>query len=356
MNILELAGFYSNYGSNFIPTLINLESKLNKLGHKTYFIFSNKNLSKKFLEWEIPFSEKYDTRLLNFSSLSFIKEVVKFIKEKNIKIVHAHFCPSIFLTAIKKKTPKDVLFLEHIHSSPYNNKKTFKAFLKRVRNFIFLDKKILKICVSNSIIPMVQYSFPKQKVVCCQNAIELSRFRESPHNYGCGFTVLLFGYNYFVKGVDIAIKAGVKLHAIYKDFKLNIVMGDNFQKNINSIVEQFGKIPSFVSILEPTHQIDNLYKKNTIFLNASRSEGGSYAVLEAYYSGSLCVISDIPPNLEINLPGAICFKSDNVDDLVLAIKRAFENKDMYNNKTVYIKEMFSVDAWSLEIIGLMGLD
>ena len=49
MNILELCDFYSNYASNFIPSLINLESKLSEKGHKVFFIFSTKNLSKKFL-------------------------------------------------------------------------------------------------------------------------------------------------------------------------------------------------------------------------------------------------------------------------------------------------------------------
>lgn len=355
MNILELAGFYSNYGSNFIPTLENLDKKLNSLGHHTFYIFSNRNLSKKFYEWEIPFAEKHNTTLMNFRSYSFVKNVVSFIKKNQINIVHAHFCPSIFLSMIKRRC-KDVLFLEHIHSCPYNNKKTFKAFIKRVRNYLFLDKTILKICISNSMMPMVKYSFPKQKVISCINAIDFTRLKKSIRNDSNGFNVLLFGYNYYVKGVDVAIKAVMKARKIINDIHLDIVMGNNLLENKQRIIKEFGEIPDCVSVLEPTHDIVSLYNSHKVFLNASRSEGGSYAILEAYYCGSLCVVSDVPATKESNLPGVIYFESEVDDDLMKSLLYAYSIKDNYQNNVDYVAESFSVDNWSKNIIQIMQLD
>lgn len=355
MNILELAGFYSNYGSNFIPTLENLDKKLNALGHHTFYIFSNRNLSKKFYEWEIPFAERHNTKLMNFRSYSFVRQAVSFIKQNQIDIVHAHFCPSIFLSMIKRRC-KGVLFLEHIHSCPYNNKKTFKAFLKRARNFYFLDRTIPKICISNSMMPMVKYSFPKQNVISCINAIDFSRLKKSSRNNSDGFNVLLFGYNYYVKGVDVAIKAVLNAKKVIKDIHLDIVMGNNLLKNKERIIKEFGEIPDCVSVLEPTHDIVSLYNGHKIFLNASRSEGGSYAILEAYYCGSLCVVSDVPATKESNLPGVIYFKSENDDDLTQALLSAYSIKDNYNNDVDYVAENFSVENWSKNIIKIMRLN
>ena len=81
MRILELAGFHSNYGSNFIPTLVNLDQELTSRGHNMFYIFSNENLSDGFYEWEIPFSQKHRTTLVNFHSVTFINEISKFIRK-----------------------------------------------------------------------------------------------------------------------------------------------------------------------------------------------------------------------------------------------------------------------------------
>lgn len=354
MNILELAGFHSNYGSNFIPTMEFFEKQLSSHGHRVFFIFSNKNLSDDFYFWERPFASKHPTILLDFSSLSFVKHVVNFIKRNNIDIVHAHFCPSIFVSMIKRRCRKNVLFVEHIHSCPYNNKKTFRAFLKRIRNLLFLNKKITKVCISKAMVPMVKYSFPKQNVIFCTNAIQLSRLCRSERNETQTFSILLFGYNYYVKGVDLAITA-TKLASEIINVHLNIVMGDNYEENVKKIIGQFGAIPDFVTILSPTHNIAELYKSNSVFLNASRSEGGSYAILEAYYCGALCVVSDVPATKESNLPGVIYFKSDDFNSLKEAILEAYSKINTYSNNTKYIEDNYSLSNWSNKMEEIMKI-
>lgn len=355
MNILELAGFHSNYGSNFVPSIENLGNNLCKKGHKVFYIFSNKNLSEKFLEWEVPFSKRYPTTLLNFSSPSFVRQTVSFIKRNNIKVVHAHFCSSFYLSMIKRRCPKDVLFLEHIHSCPYNNKKTFRAFLKRVRNFVFLEKDIVKVCVSNGMMPMVKYTFPGQNVICCVNAVDFSRLSKSSRNNCDGFDLLLLGHNYYVKGVDIAIKAVLAAKKYIKEIRLDIIMGDNFEANKKKIIREFGGVPDCVRILEPTHDICPVYMSHSVSLNASRSEGRSYAVVESYYCGSLCILSDIPGNVELGLSNVIYFSMGDEKDLARAILQAYKVKDSYSNNVDEVEKNLSIENWSCEIIHLMGL-
>ena len=355
MNILELAGFHSNYGSNFIPSIENLDRKLVLSGHKTFYIFSNENLSDGFYEWEIPFSQKHNTQLVDFHSKSFIRKVSKYIKENKIDIVHAHFCSSIYLSLIKKLVPKRVKFFQQMHTMPYENKKTMKARLKRLRNIFTFDKKIEVVCISKAMVPIVKYIFPRNNVVTCINCIDFSRFEKRYFNRNEKFNILLFGYNYTVKGVDVAIKGVLKASEVVKDIHLDIIMGDNLKSNTERIIMEFGEIPKCVSILEPTNNIKPFYQNHTVFLNASRSEGGSYAILEAYYSGSLCVLSDVPATKESHLPNVIMFKNGDSDSLSEALIAAYKIKDNYCNTPDYAVANFSIDCWSDNIMNIMDL-
>ena len=355
MNILELAGFCSNYGSNFIPTLQNLDEKLTSEGHKVFYIFSNENLSKGFYEWELPFSQKHNTTLANFHSIKFLKFVSRYIKDNHIDIVHAHFCSSIYLSIVKKLSPSNVSFFQHIHTMPYNNHIGSQAKIKRFRNTMCFDEDITIICISKSMVPIVQYLYPKNKVLVCINCIDFSRLTYSKCNRNLNFKILLFGYNYFVKGVDIAIKSVIKAREYINDIHLDIIMGDNMEENTNRIIKEFGEIPKCVSILEPTNNISPFYKDHTVFLNASRSEGGSYAILEAYYSGSLCVISDVPATKESELPNVIMFESENIDSLSCALIEAYKVKDTYCNNPEYVLNKFSIDSWCNNIVSILGL-
>ena len=356
MNILELAGFYSNYGGNFIPTLENLDQKLTALGHNTFYIFSNRNLSNGFYTWEVPFSQKHNTKLVDYQSFSFVEEISNYIKENHIDIVHAHFCYSAYLSMIKKLSPKNVVFYQQMHTTPYGNEKNWKARLKRLRNIFLFDKNITVICVSKAMIPIVKYIFPRNEVVACENCIDLSRFEKRPYNRNADFKILLFGYNYYVKGVDIAIRAVLEARKTIGQMHLDIIMGDNLEANCKKIIQEFGEIPDCVSILEPTNDIKVYYQNHTVHLNSSRSEGASFAILEAYYSGALCVLSDVPGTIQYNLPNVYLFKREDTKALAKQLIEAYRNKDSYCNNPDYVQNRFSVDTWSKNIIEILKLN
>lgn len=355
MNVLELCDFFSNYASNFVPSIAFLEKELNRLGHKVFFIFSKRNLSKKFFEWEEPFSKEHSATLLDFSTYKIVKDVVAFISEHDIKIVHAHFIASFYLSEIKKRCPDDVVFYEHIHSAPYNNVKTFKATIKRMRNLFILDKKIEKICVSNAIAPMTKYIYPLTNVTTCLNALDFNRLSKCANNNFKDFSILMFGYNFYVKGVDLAIDAVLKLSFEF-NVRLDIVLSANFEENKNKIIEIYGKIPDCIKLLPPTSDVVSLYKNHRIFLNASRSEGLSFANIESYYSGMLCVFSNISANSEANLPGVLYFGSNSFDELYKTLKHAYCMGNNYLNDLSYVESNFSLLRWSNELIRIFRLN
>lgn len=352
MRILEIACFCANYGSNFIPTLISFNKQCEELGHSCFFIFSDANSSEKFYEWEKPFAEQYPTTLLDFSSKDFVKQVTNYVIDNQIDIVHGHFISSLKFSEIKRHCPRNVKFYQHLHNSMYIHKNFF-SFGKRIRNFLFLDKSIPKVCCSESIIESAKYSFPLSKVISCKNAIDLSRL-EAAERSNAPFSILLFGHNYYFKGVDLAIRAVTELNKRYP-IHLDIVMSNNMEKNRQTIMDTYGNIPSCVSLLEPVSNVVELYKNHAFFLNASIEEGMSYANIEAYYCGNLCIFSDIPQNKEPNLPNVIYFSSGSLDGLINAIDIAVHMYSDYRNDTNYVVQSFSIQSWADRMVRIMEL-
>lgn len=354
MRILELTGFCSNYGSNFIPTLEYLDKTCQQLGHELFYIFSDANPSQKFFEWEIPFSDKHNTTLFDFSSSDFENKIVNYIVENQIDVVHGDFIRNMQFSNIKKKSPKHVMFYQHIHNWPYQ-KKGMLEFIKRIRNLLFLDKSILKICCSDIMVPSAKYIYPLSKVTSCKNAIELNRLEPAERNNCKVFNILLFGYTYYIKGVDLAIEAAIELNKKFP-VHLDIVMSANMEKNTSIIIQKYGCIPSCVSLLEPVSNVVELYKKHKVFLNASISEGMSYANIEAYYCGNLCVYSNIPQNKAPGLPNVIYFTSGSIDSLIKAIYNAYKQKESYANDIKYVERNFSLQSWADKMVKIMNLD
>ena len=353
MKIFILSDFYSNYSGNFIPSLLAFKKKAVALGHCVEFGFSNQNMSPEFLNWEKPFEKNNKVVLFDFRVDSFVTDVVNYIKQNHIDLVYYHFGSSIKLSQIKRKCPKSILFYQHIHNSMYE-KKNFYAFLKKMRNYFFLDKKIIKICCSRSIEASAKYIFPKSKIYSVPNSIDFSRLMPSSNNHCGEFSILLFGHNYYIKGVDVAISAVNEL-AKNHDVRLDIVMGDRLEKNTRIIKDTFGGLPSNIKILPPTQDVVGLYKTHQIFLNASKEEGMSYANIEAYYCGASFIASDIPQNKEPNLPNTIYFKQGNYKDLVRALLLANSEADNHFNDVEYVQSNFSLDAWAEKILSIMNL-
>ena len=168
------------------------------------------------------------------------------------------------------------------------------------------------------------------------------------------FSILLLGHNYYIKGVDLAIDALLQLPK-EMNAHLDIIMGDNVEKNTKIIITKYGKIPNEVSILNPTSDICKMYESHKIFLSASIEEGFSYAINEAYYCGAQVVSSDLPPILEVNLPGVIRFSSGDILSLVNALKRAYEERFNYSNSPSYVEQHLSLDVWANNMLRIFGL-
>ncbi len=341
MNILLVADYAAPYEGNFINSIKQLEEKVNKNGGSVIYFFPEKAQN---IDWMIQFKK---TRKVYFHSRNVVRNLQYFkkvLKENCIDILYSHFCIPRTQLALKiiSKLEK-ITLVQHYHNHykmPDNFAK--KALLKYIFN------GDLNIGCSES----VAKSIPYKKVVAIPNAINFNRL-ENYENIKLGddnqYIVLMFGFDYKRKGVDIAIKAlgdiAQKYHIV-----LAICVSVKLAQLQQKIVDEFGEIPEFVKFLEPRDDIATYYCASDIFLSAAREEGLCYSNIEAAYSGVKCIFSNLEEQ-PLDIPNVVSFQSENFNELrekiVEIIKNSnFNDVDEKGKIQKFVKEKYDISVWT----------
>lgn len=159
----------------------------------------------------------------------------------------------------------------------------------------------------------------KNDITYIDNAVDFTRLGNASFSPR-GNTILLFGYDFHTKGVDIALKASEKLSSQLPNLRLNICVAVGMESIRQKTKELLGEIPSWVSFLPPTADIGAYYRENAVYLCASRKEGFCYALVESAYCGCLPVSSRIDGPSQIAINGIRWFPSENIDTLASVLK------------------------------------
>ena len=341
MNILQFADYGAPYEGNFIQSLTHLENKLS--GDKTVYLFTKVAQNQ---EWTKKLQNVFFLRGNLFENIKIFRKI---IKEEHIDIIHTHFSVLKYDLALKiaRMTSKKTIYIRHMH-----------MLYKPKGNFIF---EKIKTVISNADIEIAcsdaaydamvsAGSIKKERLYMVPNGIAFERFDRYETLEKNSRHILMFGYNYAVKGVDLAIKAVEKLVSAGEDIRLNIVIAKNDQLIKKTIEENFNAVPGFVELLPPRNDIATYYKHSDLFLSASREESFCYAVREAAYCECPVVASDIPAHNDI--PADFRFKSG--DDLDLYKKLAFtinlKNKqEIIRTSKEFVIKKYSIESWSRQI-------
>lgn len=155
---------------------------------------------------------------------------------------------------------------------------------------------------------------------------------------------LMFSWDYYRKGADLAIQACDALYAKNKNFVLKLVPGK----------EQI--VRPYLVNCKPVENVNELYKTAGCFLHLSRSEGLSYALLEAIYAGLPVICSNIPENLPvIDCPTVTMIEAGNVEAIQSAMADVIDSGFIASQRDVeisrkIISERFSVAKWGKDIM------
>ena len=353
-NVLHVIDYAAPYEGNFISSLKELNKKMLKNNIKIIYLLPLRAKKNKASTWYIPMTEQgYQVYFMHKNILKNIKLIKNIIKQHNITIIHSHFNSfnnniSIYFANIFKK----ILHIHHFHCQVTVDSK-FKTIIKRV-----IWKKSILIGVSESVTETLKSVFPKNNCITVENAVFFERLDEKQYIEKmdlASLKCLMFGYNFEIKGVDLAVQAISELRNKYL-IDLFIVFTTNADIIVQKIKGILGYLPEWIHFLTPRNDIGSYYNAADIFISPSRSEGLPYVLIEAAYLKKVVVASNCTGQYQKNIPNIFWFKTENLKDFINTLSKAIESKDNLKNEleinSEYVKRYYDLNNWSDKIIDI----
>ncbi|UOB17079.1 glycosyltransferase family 4 protein [Abyssalbus ytuae] len=127
-------------------------------------------------------------------------------------------------------------------------------------------------------------------ILVISNPLSFSPEKTSPLN---NKKVLAVGRQCFQKGYDRLLKSWQKVSHAHPDWKLEIYGKINENEDLNALAHDL-KINTTISFFAPIKNIQEKYKKASVYVMSSRSEGFGMVLIEAMAHGVPCVSYDCP--------------------------------------------------------------
>lgn len=349
MNVLFVTDYTAPYEGNFICSIKALCRKIMSQGGIVEFSFPEKARE---LNWVCELSKIYSVQYRSASPCKQWVELRSLLK--SCDIAYTHFClpkTQCIAKAAVKTTGKALV--QHWH----NHFQDASGLKKPLFRWAFNGD--VNIGCSESVAKSLPFN--KDKICYVDNAIDFSRldnydetfsFRDTPTQK----IVLMFGFDYLRKGVDLALRAVEK---ICNESDLKLIISLSLSKNhdiiLSEIEKLFGEVPSWVQIVDARNDVATYYHAADIFLSAAREEGLCYSPLEAAYCECSLISSNIDGVPYWNIPNCYTFESEQVGKLqeklseVIAKDRITLSRENAENKAAVVSK-YSLNLWVNGII------
>lgn len=355
-NVLEISDYAAPYMGNFIPSLEQIEYAWKSRG-KTVFILPDN--AEKF-SWIADFKSKHKVYFVPRSffskkiSIYHIKLLIKIIKKENIRVVHTHFIQSNYNLFIASWFLRDVKFVESLHNHYIDRGK-----LKLVKRWVFKHTYDKVIGDSESVTKSaIAIGEPASKTITIKNCVVFSRLNDYDNvdfkeNGRFDYTILMFGYPWYRKGVDVVVKALQTLNETMS-IRLLIAQAGCEDSTKQAIMDNLGFIPQWVTFLPPTDRLADLYNSVDIFISAGREEGLSYAPIEASYCTCGVICSNIQGN-PLDIPYVGVYEVENSVQLAEEVRMMLSMSDdmldaRKREQRKYVLQEYDIDKWAVSII------
>lgn len=356
-NILQIINYAAIYRGNFIDSLTELGKVLAKQKRKMVYLFCNRAKNEDSIIWINEMIK--EGKKVNFYTGNLIEDIklTKEIIHKNrIDIIHVHFFTIKQLLLIKTAAcGEDVKIILHFHNHP---RKITSIIGSLCRKSIY--RNCYLIGVSHSVAAELKECFPKNNVYEVENAIEFSRLDSyedlQKKKYRIdenAFVCLMFGFDYYRKGVDVAIKAVSITRKTGLNIYLLISLSINYKEIKNMIREQFGVVPEWIVLVKARNDVASYYHLADVFLSPSREEGFCYSAVEASYCGCCVIASEIPAQRDLQLPECRWFESDNAEELSNRIQDVLiANPIISEEQIIKLKKKYNISKWAKAIVDI----
>ncbi len=328
--VLHLTDYGAPYEGNFVASLRALESRLRKEGGGMTYVFPRRSGS-------VPWTQRMMQTQNNVSLIErddffgYARQIRSLLKETNAAILHEHFIhykQKIAALLAAKTCGHPVKTVLHLH----NHIDLPRSSLLRLPHMLYFRSVSRFVCCSRSVAAhLIADGIAPERVAVAENAIAFERLdafdpaaRASLGLSADAKLALLFGYNFEVKGVDLAVEAvrsfrertGIPLI-------LAVALSSRREEAREKICAQLGlpALPGWILLLPPREDVASYYRMADIFLSPSRQEGFCYALIEAAYCETPVLASAIDAQKDLALPQEAFFPPQDAMALSSAIER-----------------------------------
>lgn len=356
--ILHVLNYGAAYRGNFIESLEMLNEKLEENDMKNIYLFCASARSNNARKWIDEMVEKGDeVFFLSDNSAESVSTIKAIIASHDVVIVHTHFISMEQFREVNKAVPKRIPVVMHMHNHSRKCGK-IKALLRQV-----IYRRCIMVACSESVYHSLERDYPRLEKYYVDNGVNFDRLDNwaeiSPQEYGIedGEKIfLIFGFDFYRKGVDLALKAVDAIRKKGEKCTLLISLSTNFEYVENETKKILGELPDWVKIIKARNDVASLYNMCDLFLSPSREEGLPYSVIEAEYCKCSVVLSDISAQSKLRLKHGYWFKDGDVCELEEKILKALEERDKklldMGNVREHMRKEYSLSEWCSKILEL----
>ena len=362
--ILHLTDYGAPYAGNFIASLTALESLLDSNEAKTVYVLPSRAAGR---VWAQEMAQTHDVRFLRKGGFfSYLRQVRGLLKETNADVLHEHFIhfsEKLAAWFASKTCGHRVETVLHLH----NHIELPKSPLLRLPHMLYFRSVSRFVCCSESVAAhIIADGVTKERVRVAQNAIAFERLdcfdssvRASLHLPQQAKLALMFGYNYSVKGVDLAVNA-VRLLREREGLPvtLAVALSSNLEQVRLRICAELGvsDVPDWILLLPPREDVSSYYRMADVFLSPSRQEGFCYALVEAAYCRTPVLASAIDAQKDLALPKSAFFPPEDVEALASALLRVLSEEHTASRAQALeqagerVRQTYALSSWAERVL------
>ena len=334
--VLHVTDYGAPYEGNFVASLRALETRLNQASNGMVYVFPRRSGD---VAWtQAMMREKQTVHLIQSDGFfAYTRQIRRLLQESGATILHEHFIhykQKLAALLAAKTCGHRVKTVLHLH----NHIELPTSPLGRLPHLLQFSSVARFVCCSESVAAhLARDGVNPSRIRVAENAIafeRLDRFdpdlRETLSLPQDAKLALMFGYNYEVKGVDIAVEA-VRLlreHSAQPVY-LTIALSSHREEVQSRICAQLNmtELPEWIILLPPREDVASYYRMTDVFLSPSRQEGFCYALIEAVYCRTPVLASAIDAQKDLALPQEAFFPSQDASALSEAMSQIFAEPD-----------------------------
>jgi len=259
---------------------------LNSSNQQPFYKFSAKINFHNVNAIGIPFNY-----ILNYRSG--IKKVLKELKPAIISVCDDGLKGLLFPIVFGKKTP--VIYERHASLNLNFIAAKHSSILVKIKNYIQKSMMVWGAKKFHAFIVLTQGNKKDWRGVNCTVIANPTPFKNTDTSLNVikNKTVLAVGSQSYNKGHDRLFLSWQLVHKKFPDWKLKIYGKENPSLNLQKEINKLN-LQQSILLKKPIENIEEAYKKASIYVMPSRSEGFGMVLIEAMSFGVPCVAFDCP--------------------------------------------------------------